>query len=300
MWTKKRNVILWALLCCALWASATPFIKTGYALMSIEANDTPSILVFAGSRFALSGVLVWMAGKWMYKDQIKFESSMIQAICVLALFQTFGQYFFYYIGLAHTSGVNGSIISGMNSFFSLLLACFIFRYEKMNRYKIIGCLLGFLGILWMNRQGIEGHLIGDGFVMIGQISCALSAVFIKKYTQSFHPVALSGFQFFVGGCALFLSGIIMGGHLDLNVGGFFVIVYLAFLSAVAYTIWGILLSCNPVSQVTVFSCAIPVIGVFISAFMLKEYTQAFTVDTWIALIFVTMGIYIVTAHSEKE
>lgn len=300
MWTKKRNVILWSLLCCALWASATPFIKTGYALMSIEANDTPSILVFAGSRFALSGILVLIAGKILYKEEIQFKKSMIQAICVLAFFQTFGQYFFYYIGLAHTSGVNGSIISGMNSFFSLLLACFIFRYEKMNRYKIVGCLLGFLGILWMNRQGIQGNVFGDSFVMIGQVSCALSAVFIKKYTQKFHPVALSGFQFFVGGCALFLSGIFMGGHIHLNVGGFLVIVYLAFLSAVAYTIWGILLSCNPVSQITVFSCAIPVIGVFISAFMLQEYAQAFTIDTWVALLLVTSGIYIVTAHVDEK
>ena len=45
-----------ALLCCALWGSATPFIKTGYELLMPEKNVSSTIL-FAGIRFTLAGIM---------------------------------------------------------------------------------------------------------------------------------------------------------------------------------------------------------------------------------------------------
>lgn len=51
--------------------------------------------------------------------------------------------FFYYIGLSHTSGVNGSIISGTSAFISLLVASLIFHYEKITARKALGCFIGF-------------------------------------------------------------------------------------------------------------------------------------------------------------
>ena len=47
-------VAICALLCTALWGSATPFIKTGYLCLKVE--GTPSIMLFAGIRFALAGI----------------------------------------------------------------------------------------------------------------------------------------------------------------------------------------------------------------------------------------------------
>ena len=46
---------LLALLCCALWGSATPFIKTGYTLM--EVSGVPSTMLFAGMQFTLAGII---------------------------------------------------------------------------------------------------------------------------------------------------------------------------------------------------------------------------------------------------
>ena len=49
-------ITLCALLCCALWGSATPFIKLGYELI-MPHGGVPSTLVFAGVRFFFAGVL---------------------------------------------------------------------------------------------------------------------------------------------------------------------------------------------------------------------------------------------------
>ena len=63
---KPSHVFLLAMLCCILWGSAAPFIKWGYQLFNIE--GIPSILMFAGIRFALAGLLVILFGSFLQKD----------------------------------------------------------------------------------------------------------------------------------------------------------------------------------------------------------------------------------------
>lgn len=50
--------------------------------------------------------------------------------------------------------------------------------------------------------------------------------------------------------------------------------YMACISAVAYTLWGILLKYNPISRVAVFGFMNPVFGVILSAMVLGEKEQA--------------------------
>lgn len=295
IWKKNSFVFLIAMLCCALWASAAPFIKKGYALFSISASDTPSILVFAGLRFVLAGLFVLMVDRLIHHKEKK-EKVSFRHVCVLACFQTAGQYFLYYVGLAHTSGVNGSIICGMGSFFALLLACYVFKSEKMTIAKLSGVLLGFCGIVWMNLGGtIGGSWFGNSLVIASQISSALSTCFINRFTQKEDPVRLSGSQFCLGGLVLILIGLLKGGQLPHGAFlSYFVIVYLACVSAIAYTLWSLLLAHNPVSRIGIFNTTIPILGVFLSAFILNEYQQAFTMRTMIALILVSTGIVVLT------
>ena len=49
----------------------------------------------------------------------------MKPILVLAFFQTFGQYLFYYIGLSKTSGVNAAIITGTGALITLLFSVYI-------------------------------------------------------------------------------------------------------------------------------------------------------------------------------
>ena len=56
--TNRFIVAMGALLCCALWGSATPFIKTGYELM-LPNKDVPSTILFAGCRFLFEESLLY-------------------------------------------------------------------------------------------------------------------------------------------------------------------------------------------------------------------------------------------------
>ena len=89
-------------------------------------------------------------------------------------------------------------------------------------------------------------------------------------------VMLSGYQFMLGGVILSISGSLGGGTLagTAGFGGVLLLCYMGFLSAAAYTIWGMLLKYNPMSKVTIFGFMTPMFGVLLSAAVLGETGQA--------------------------
>lgn len=287
-------LILGALFCCALWGSAPPFIKFGYEMLHIE--GTPSILLFAGLRFFLAGVLVLVFGSIQARHFLKPVSGSGGAIALLALFQTFGQYLFYYLGLAVTSSVMGSVLSGTSSFIALLLSAYIYHREKGTLPKILGCLLGFAGIVIMNMNGLSLSFgMGELLLVLSQICSANSAVLLQIFSQKYDPVMLSGCQFTSGGLVLMLCGLAAGGSIVWNPGGFFILLWLAFVSAAAYTLWGILLKEWPVSSVAIYSCTIPVFGVLFSWLILHE-SQALTWQTAAALVCIALGVWLLNRY----
>ena len=133
-------VTLVALLCCALWGSATPAIKIGYQLMLPE-KDVPSTILFAGIRFFFAGVLTIVIFSIARKKVLIPKKESYGKIGIVAVFQTVLQYIFFYVGLANTSGVKGTILTGSSTFFAILISALAFRLEKMNVKKVTACVL---------------------------------------------------------------------------------------------------------------------------------------------------------------
>ena len=124
---------------------------------------------------------------------------------------------------------------------------------------------------------------------------------MKDYTQNEDPVMLSGYQFLAGGVIMIAVGFLMGGRVKgFTAASTGMLLYLAFLSAVAYTLWGILLKYNPVSKVAIYGFMNPVIGVLLSALLLGEGEQAFHIKNILALILVSAGIVIVNVFPLKR
>ena len=92
------------------------------------------------------------------------------------------------------------------------------------------------------------------------------------------------------------AGGVMGGHITkVTLSGIGLLVYLALVSAVAYSLWGILLKYNPVSRVTGFGFMNPVFGVLLSALLLGEKDQASGILGLLSLLLVSVGIYVVNS-----
>ncbi len=290
-----------ALLCTALWGSATPFIKIGYQLILPDKN-VPSVILFAGIRFFFAGVITVIIYSIANRKFLYPKKENLGKVAVVSSFQTVLQYIFFYIGLANTSGVKGTILSGTSAFFSLIIAALIFRQEKLTLTKIIGCVLGFAGIIFVNLNGLDFtmNFTGDFFVLFSAMALGFSSVLMKRFSKDENPVVISGYQFIMGGAVMVLVGLIAGGEVAVkDFKSFAVFAYLAFLSAVAYAVWGMLLKCNPVSKVTVYNFMTPVMGVILSSIMLNEDSGVPIPNLIITLLLVSLGIFILNYKKEK-
>lgn len=295
-------VCLLALVCCGLWGSAFPCVKIGYSLFQIAPEDTASQILFAGVRFFLAGSLTIAIGSALRRRILFPKNTSWGMVVKLSLAQTVIQYLLFYIGLANTSGVKASIIEASNVFFAILMSSLIFHYETLGKGKLLGCVLGFLGVVLINLNGsgfdTSMTFQGEGFILLSTLSYALSSVLIKKYGRKEDPVTLSGYQFLLGGLVMTLSALAMGGRLHhFTVPSTLLLLYMAMISAVAYSIWGILLKHNPVGRVAVYGFMNPVFGVILSAILLKEQNQAFTFRGLLSLLLVCVGIYAVNRES---
>lgn len=291
-----------ALFCCFLWGSAFPCIKIGYHMFAIPSDAMETQILFAGLRFALAGLLVIAFGSIRERRVLVPGKHSWGMVAKLSLFQTVLQYLLFYIGLAHASGVKASIIEGVNVFASMLVASVLFHMEKMNGRKLAGCAAGFAGVVLINLNGsgltMEMSFLGEGFILLSTLAYAVSGSLIKLYSKKEDTVVLSGWQFLVGGLFMMVCGFGAGGRLlTVSIPAVGMLIYLAFVSAAAYTIWGALLKRHPVSRVLVFGSMTPVFGVLLSAWFLREQDQAFGWKGIAALICVCAGIFVVNGKS---
>lgn len=296
-YTNRRNIVLLAALCCFLWGSAYPAIKGGYELFNISGEDIPSKLIFAGYRFALAGIIVLLVQIISKKNIFVLNKKEIVQVTLLGIFQTTLQYIFFYIGLAYTTGIRSSIINGTGAFFSILLAHFTYKNDRLNVNKIVGCIVGFIGVIIVNLNGQDFFassfsIQGEGFVMLAAFILSASSIYGKKITQNQDASIITGYQLFIGGLILLLLGYISGGCLSgFTLKSTSLLIYMALLSSVAFAVWTQLLKYNKVGIISIFNFLVPVFGSLLSAIFLGE--NIFDIKILISLIFVCLGIYMV-------
>ena len=304
--TKKTIVLPLTMLCCLLWGSAFPCIKLGYRFSEIASDNVYSQILYAGMRFTLAGIMALMIGSIIQKRILIPKVEALPKAAILSLFQTILQYTFFYIGLGRSTGMKSSVITASNVFLSILVAALVFRTEKLTVRKIVGCIVGFSGVLLINLSGIGGgfSFTGEGFVFLSALSYAFSAALVKRFSSTEDPVMLSGWQFVFGGIFMMLFGAGAGGDvMTFNTSGTLMLIYLAFVSAAAFSIWGTLLKYNPVSTISVFGFMNPVFGVILSFLLLSERSEAGAFRVAAALVLVALGIIIVnlpTAVQSKK
>ncbi len=303
----QAAVFAGAFLCCFLWASAFPGIKIGYRLWGIQGSDTWRIIRFAGIRFFLAGLLVILFASISRRKLLLPKAAEFPKVILLSAFQTIGQYVFFYLGLAHTGGVNSAVVDSLTTFFAIIIAAVVMHMEKLTAKKMIGCLLGFFGVLIINLSvpGFSFSPLGDGLVALSALCYGVSSNLIKLYSRQHDTVIFSGYQFVFGGAVmtvighagLWLSGESAAVNPDDTSKAVIILVYLALVSSVAYTLWGLLLKKNDVSKISIFGFMTPVLGVVLSALLLGEGGQL-GIRHIVSLVFITAGIIVVNLKKD--
>lgn len=302
--TQKYYVIFIALLCSTLWGSAFPVLKVSYKELNIAASNLNARIILAGIRFLLAGLILFTILTIFMKKSIKVNRKQFRSLIVLGLFQTTLQYFFFYNGLGHTTGMKGAILSSTGNFFVVIIAHFIYANDKINYNKIFGLILGFLGIIVANLGKSSFNLnftfSGEGFLIISSIMGALGTIFAKNIAKDIHPFVATGWQMFIGSIMLLSIGFINpnAATLHFNNKALILLVYSSFLSATAFSLWYSLLKYNKAGEITIYRFAIPVSGALLSTIFIPG--EKFTINLILSLFLVALGIMSINYKKQKS
>ncbi|HIU57476.1 MAG TPA: DMT family transporter [Candidatus Ornithomonoglobus merdipullorum] len=294
----KHGAVIAAVICNLLWGSAYPGIKIGYELFGIT-DSVSEKLLFAGLRFILAGIMVLAAAAVSGRRIPVMNKNNAGRIVITGLVYTALQYVFFYIGLSNTTGTNGSIVNSSTTFMALA-AGYFFCGEKVGVKKLIGALIGFAGVITVFvSDGISSvSFTGEGFILIAAACFVAGSMLSKRAAADTDAMTVTGYNLLIGGAVLAAAGFIGGGMLgNVSMGGIAVLVYLAFLSAAAFTLWTMLLKSHDVGSISVYNFIIPVSGTILSAVFMRE--DIFSVKYLISLVLVCLGIVLVNHGSEK-
>ncbi len=300
IFSRRKVVFLLASLCCLLWGSSYPAIKSGYALFAIAPTDIAAKMVFAGYRFAFGGLVLLVMAAFSKRALFAEGVRNWRGIVVLGLTQTSIHYVFFYIGLAYTTGVKASVINSTTIFFSVWMAHLIYRNDRLTSTKIVGCVIGFIGVMVVNFNhrllDLNFTLLGEGFVVIAAFIQAAAMIYGKKISQKMNPMVMTGYQLAIGGTVLLVGGYVLGGTLGtVTAASSALLFYLVLLSSAALSLWALLLKYNRVGLVSVFNFQVPIFGAILSAIFLGE-----SILEWkniAALALVCSGIWLVTTDN---
>ncbi len=295
----KISVICLSLFVSVLWGTLFPMIKLGYKTFGIDAGNVASILVFAGLRFFISGIVlvVIVSGK---EKRFEFPvSNKLKSVFFVSLLTVIVHYAFTYIGLSLSESSKSSVLK-QSAFLVLPCIAFLFRKDdKFSAAKVAGSILGFLSVLAINLDGgsfVFG--IGEGLVIAASFSSMFGQMASKNIYDKYNPTYIVAYSQLIGGAALLIGGFAAGGSIGtLSFASIGVLAYICIASILANVIWNNLISNNDMSRLAILKSVDPLFAAVFSAALLGE--NILRIEYIIALVLVISAIFISNYKRKK-
>jgi drug/metabolite transporter (DMT)-like permease len=239
------------------------------------------------------GILIYKKQlSWIGWNNLKFQ--LIPSLLMIVIANGF------------TTIAEQSLPSGLTSIMSALspviifIGGILFGIEKPRLKGIIGVLLGFLGVVFIFRNGLEDILdpnykTGMLFLSIAIMSWSAGTVYSKKHTHKSNNIALNLFyQFSISSLIQFVLAFIFSSNTDVNawsLRSISAVVYLAvFGSVLAFFCYHYALKRVTAVQVSILNYVNTIIAVFLGWLLLDE---VITFDFIIATALIILGVFII-------
>ena len=288
--TLNIKTIFLSLFVMALWGSLFPMVKIGYEAFEINGSDIPSILMFAGTRFALCGIIICFIA-FLKKDKIEAPKiKSISSILLIGLFSIILHYAFTYIGLSSTDSSKTALIKQLGSLIYVCFAFLFFKNETYSIWKIIGAIIGFFGIIAINfnPDGIS-FSFGDILIILASVCTVVASILSKKTLENNSPFWITGISQLSGGIVLISASLILGADfLSFDPKSLLVFTYICIASMIAYLLWNHILKTCELSNMFIIKFAEPLFACLFGAVLLGE--NIFKLQYLIAFILISAGI----------
>lgn len=228
---------------------------------------------FAGARFFISGILIFpfTGGFKVFSREIRKHWKIVLLITLL---QTFLQYSLFYNGISRVPASLAAIIIGAQPLFIAFVAHFLMPGDKMNGKKLLIYMLGLTGIvlvtLGRNNFSIkeDAKFIGIILLILVNIIAGFSNVFVARDGRKIPALVLSSSTMLFGGMLLYLVSLPFEGFTSFHQPApyYLSLIYLSMLSAVAISIWFVLLKRTgvKVSDLNFWKFLVPLLGAILA------------------------------------
>ena len=262
-----------------------------WPLSKIALNYAPPLL-FAGIRTVIGGVLLILIALPRYK-QLRFRQNwgvyLLSALVNIVLF-----YGLQTVGLGYIpSGLFSSIVFLQPVLLGLI--SWLWFGEAMYGLKVIGLILGFIGVAAISAGALSAHVSTIGILLaLGtSVSWALGTALIKKVGPRVDAVWLVAVQLTLGGLFLTGTGSVTESWGSIHWNGAFLanLLFISiFVIAFGWLAYFTLMGEGEASKVASFTFLIPVVSISASAVLMGEHI---TVNLIIGLLMILLSIVFV-------
>jgi len=202
------------------------------------------------------------------------------------------------IGLVYEKSGISSVLTYTQPLFVFCLAV-PFLKEKSSITRLAGMLVGFVGVLVLYLERILSSTPPSqplAFLLLGAFFWAVTIVYYKKALSHVNPVATNVVQFAVGVIPLSVLALTFEGFSFIITGTYLLIVlYMSvFASAIALTLWVLLLKEEEATVVSASSFAVPMVALVFGWLFLGEVTEPQSI---LGLVLILAGVYLVNRET---
>ena len=286
------NASLFTILLCILFGANAVAVKISFTGLGIFTS--------AGLRFSMAALTIYLWARLAGKPLAIKRSQFPQLLFIALIF--FAQLSLFYAGLNRTTASHGTLIANVLPFGVMLLAHFFVPGETIVLKKIVGLILGFCGVLLLffdSARFTSQMVTGDLLILLAVSVWSFNAVYTKRIIAGYHPIQITLYPLMMASILFLCSGFIFDDTMVSRVDATIIkaMLYQIFVTAsFGMVAWNTMISKYGATSLHSFVYIMPVSGVVLGVFLLKEPV---TYNLVASLLLIAAGLIIVNRRTEK-
>ena len=277
-----------------LWGASFLFVEILLNYIS------PFMIVYL--RVSLASLILIL---YLILSKIKFQFSFLLVFnfFIMGMLNNVFPFLLITYGQQTVSGGLASILNANTSFLTILLASLILKNEPLTKSRIIGVLIGVIGVIIVVGYGNIYDLFDKGsgkfLILLSGLSYAFAAIFAKVRLQNIQPeVAATGM--------LTMSTLILSPFIFLFYGNevsslniismSYSLLFAVICSVLAYFIYFKILLSTGAGNLLICTIIIPPSAILLNAILIGELI---TLNELIGLVIITFGLLILDGRLKK-
>jgi drug/metabolite transporter (DMT)-like permease len=285
----RLKLLLGFAIICLIWGSS-------WAAVQIGIESIPPLFSL-GIRFTIASIILGIIVLTKHLDVPMTRKfwSLVFIMCLTSFTVPF--VLIYWAQLKVSSGL-ASVLFATYPFWVAIVSHFILKNEKITFVRIIGVVIGFLGVTFIFNNGFYGVssrvLFGMAAIILGSIIQAFGLVYLRRLGSDAHPVTLNFCSMLISALPLFAASLVFEDHSNIifNASSIVSILYLSiFCTVITFVIYFWLVKHVEAVILSLSAFITPVIAVVIGVVFMNEKISD---DVYIGTTLVLVGVAFAT------